>query len=310
MTLFIPFPLYLFVLFILLLFLFSLSLPKPSQAQIPLSHLLLQSYKPNSKYQVNRNLTKIISQVLGISDIDTANQSNLPNQAPNQDIPPIGGDGQVITIALLGDSMIDTLGELKFLKTALKNFYPNQVFNIINYGLGASNIEYGLYRLSNQYDYQEEIHPSLLSQKPDIIVIESFAYNNFGNSQVGIDKHWLTLGAITTKIKQDLPQAKIIISATIAPNSVVFSNGAPGINLSAIEKIQKTKTINLYLKNAINFATSQNFILSDAYTPSLKNQDGNSVFISRDDGIHPNSLGAQFFSDILAQTIQKYKLIP
>jgi len=246
---------------------------------------------------------------MGVSDTNTTNQPDLPDQPQNQNIPAVGGDGKVITIALLGDSMIDTLGDMEFLKTALKNFYPNQVFNIINYGLGASNIEYGLYRLSNQYDYQGETHPSLLSQKPDIIVIESFAYNNFGNTQAGIDKHWLTLGAITTKISQELPDTKIIISATIAPNSVIFSNGTPSINLSAIEKIQKTKTISLYLKNTINFATSQAFILSDAYTPSLKNGDGNPIFINQDDGIHPSSLGAQFYSDILAQTINKYKLI-
>lgn len=299
----------------LFLLLFSLILPTTTaHAQIPLSHLLIQSYKPSSKYQINQKLTKIISQTLGIADSTPDHQPNLTDsqssQSPdNQHMPSIGGYGNTITIALLGDSMIDSLGDLTFLKDALKRLYPNKVFNIINYGLGASNIEYGFYRLQNQYEYQDEIHLSLLSQKPDIIVVESFAYNNFGNNQSGIDRHWLTLGAITTKIKEQLPQSKIILSATIAPNSIIFANNAPGFNLSAIEKIQKTNTINLYLKNTINFATSQGFILSDAYTPSLKKNDGNPIFISRDDGIHPNNLGVQFFSDILTQTIQKYKLI-
>ena len=304
--------LYLFVLIILFISLVLLTSPVSAQAQIPLSHLLLQSYKPTSKYKVNKKLTKIISNVLGLS---TSNITNLTQSITNptndlsQDIPPIGGQGKTITIALLGDSMIDTLGDLTFLKNSLKQVFPNKVFNIINYGLGASNIEYGLFRLSNQYDYQGQVHPSLLSQKPDILVIESFAYNNFGNTQSGIDKHWLTLGAITTKIKRDLPQTKIILAVTIAPNSVIFANGAPGTNFSAIEKIQKTNTISLYLKNTINFATSQNFILADAYNPSLKNDDGNPIFINRNDGIHPNNLGAQFFGDILTQTIEKYKLV-
>lgn len=299
-------------LFIISLFV-CLATPTPTQAQIPLSHLLLQTYKPSSKYAVNTQLTKIVSNILGVTTTNsTTNQDNSTNISPpgnSQDLPAIGGQTDTITIALLGDSMIDTLGDLSFLKNALKANYPTKMFNIINYGLGASNIEYGLFRLSNQYEYQGQIHPSLLSQKPDIIVIESFAYNNFGNSQQGIDKHWLTLGAITTKIKEKLPKSKIVLATTIAPNSVIFANGAPATNFSAIEKIQKTNTINLYLKNTINFANSQNFILADAFSPSLKNNDGNPIFISRNDGIHPNSLGAQFFSDILTQTIQKYKLI-
>ena len=89
----------------------------------------------------------------------------------------------------------------------------------------------------------------------------------------------------------------------------IFANGAPGIDYSALEKLQQSKTINLYLKNLINFAKSQNFPLADAFTPSLKNGDGNQIFIDRDDGIHSSSLGTQFFQDILFESLVKYKSI-
>jgi len=280
--------------------------PLPSFAQIPLSHLLIQSYKPSSIYQVKTNLVKTVGNILGLSTTPI-NQTPLPTPSPQQDLA-IGGYQKPITIAILGDSMIDTLKDFSYLKKSLQTAYPQYIFNIINYGLGASDIEYGLFRLENDYQYLDEHHPSLLSQNPDIIIIESFAYNNFGNTQAGFDKHWLNLGAITTKIKQSLPNTKILLTSTIAPSSVIFGNGS-GTSFSALEKLQKTKTINLYLQNLINFSKSQNFPLADAYTPSLKNQDGNPIFVNKDDGIHPSSLGAQFFQDILFESLQKYKFI-
>jgi len=284
--------------------------PKTTYAQIPLSHLLIQSYKPSSIYQVKSNIVKTVGNILGLTDTPV-NQNSLPTPTPSPqpELPAIiGGYQKQITIAILGDSMIDTLKDFSYLKKSLQTVYPQYIFNIINYGLGASNIEYGLFRLENDYQYLDEHHSSLLSQNPDIIIIESFAYNNFGNTQAGFDKHWLNLGALTTKIKQSLPNTKILLTSTIAPNSIIFANGS-GISFSALEKLQKTKTINLYLQNLINFSKSQNFPLADAYTPSLKNQDGNPIFINKDDGIHPSTLGSQFFQDILFESLQKYKFI-
>lgn len=290
-----------------MLFIFILTFllfPRPISAQIPLYQLLLQAYKPSSQYSYKPMQITSPGTVLGV-------QSVQPSDITTSEPTPInvGGYQKTITIALLGDSMIDTLSPFSYFKKSLTNKYPQYNFNILNYGLGASNIEYGLFRLENDYRNQDVLYPSLVSQLPDIVVVESFAYNNFGNSQAGFDRHWLALGAITTRIQKHLPNAKIVLAATIAPNSAIFGNGAPGINYSALEKIQQTKTVNLYLKNIINFAKSQNFPLSDSYTPSLINQDGNPVFISKTDSIHPSSLGGQFFFDNLLDTFSKYKII-
>ena len=286
--------------FFFVLFLLLLTQPRQTLAQIPLSHLLIQAYKSSSLYQAKPNITLSSSQVLGVS----TTQKPVPSI-----VPAIGGYQTPITIALLGDSMIDTLADFSYFKKSLTNLYPQYHFNILNYGLGASNIEYGLYRLENDYRYQDTFYPSLVSQLPDIVVIESFAYNNFGNSQTGFDKHWLALGAIITKIRYLLPQAKIVLATTIAPNSAIFANNAPGINYSALEKIQQTKTIDLYLQNTINFAKSQKIPLSDSYTPSLVNGDGNPFFINKTDNIHPSVLGAQFFFDTILETFNKYKIL-
>jgi len=207
--------------------------------------------------------------------------------------------------------MIDTLGTgAPALQNALARYYPGRKFRIFNYGVGASHIEYALYRLTQDYDYDGQHYPSLISRKPDIIIIESFAYNNFGNTQEGIDRQWLNLGAITTTIREKLPNTKIILAAVPAPNSQNFASGAPGINLNVLDQQEKTKTIKIYLQNLVNFATSQKYPLANAYTPSLTAQDeGLPDLISETDHLHLSDLGLQFLSDTIASTLHDKKII-
>jgi len=312
----------LWLLFFLLIFFF----PTPTQAQIPLLHQLTAAYQPTFRPAKSPPPQNIHPATAGAIPTPTATPtpSDLPDTTPpttgqilgitNQNTTSptptpqnIGGGGKIITVALLGDSMIDTIDNQVLEKSLLK-YYPQHKFNILNCGLGASHIEYGLFRLKNDYQHDQQFYPSLLSQKPDIIVIESFAYNNFGNSQAGINRQWLALGAITTEIKQNLPDTKIIMAATIAPHSVTFANGSH-FDFTALEKIEKTTTIKLYLQNLINFATSQNFTLANAYTPSLINNQANSSLISLSDHLHPSPLGAEFFSDTIASTIFQNKIL-
>jgi len=276
--------------FFFFLFIFFFLSPSPAKAQIPLFFQLQVAYQPRKI----KSKPQFSPQVLGLATTDPVSFSTpTPASLPPQNV---GGEGQVITIALLGDSMIETIPS-GTLEKSLNLYYPYYKFNVLNYGRGASNIEQGLSFL-----------PSLLSQKPNLIAVESFAYNNFGNNQSGIDRQWLALGAITTQIKKNLPDSKIILAATLAPNSIIFGNGSP-YTFTSLEKIEKTSTIKLYLKNIINFATSQNFPLADTFTPSLKNDQGDPQFINSDDNIHPSDQGAQFFCDTLASTIFQNKLI-
>lgn len=289
------------VFFLLLFFL----LVSPSYSQIPLIHQLISAYHPSS-----------ISFRSPVSVLNSPAPAVLGTKitAPSPLITPIpinvGGEGQIIKIAVLGDSMIDTLQPgLPQLQSALQKYYPNVKFLITNNGTGGQNIENGLYRLLNSYEYLGQKYPSVISQKPDIIIVESFAYNNFGNSSSGIDRQWLALGAITTNIKEKLPSTKIVLAATIAPNSVIFGNGVPGTNFSSLEKIEKSSTIKLYLQNLVNFATSEHYPLANAYHPSLISGEGNKNLINAQDNLHPSGPGGQFFCDTVAKTIFDNQLI-
>lgn len=267
----------------------------------PLYYQLLQAYHPNS-------YTPPVSTTIDlVENIPTPPPQVLGDSTIVSKLPPVGGEGKVIDLALLGDSMIDTLSE-NICQASFQKYYPATKFNFLKYGYGSTNIESASKRLTENTTYLNHQNPPLLSQNPDIIVIESFAYNNFGNSQIGINRHTQALQNLTKLIKERLPQAKIILASTIAPNSVTFANGIKDMHFSALEKIEKTSTIKLYLQNIINFASKNNLPLADAFHPSLFGQEGLEELINSSDHLHPSSLGSELFCDTLAKSIFDHQL--
>lgn len=209
------------------------------------------------------------------------------------------------TIAFLGDSMIDTMGAgLPAVQTDLKKIYASTNFTLLNYGVGATNIDYGIQRITENYTYLGKQIPSLASTHPDIVVLESFAYNPFPVAN-GIDRHWLALARAVDTINATIPGAKIIIAATIAPNSTVFGDGAAGLSFSPQDKIDRTTVIKQYLDSTVKFAASQHLPLADVYHASLNgNGDGILTYINGGDHIHYSDAGRALFAKILANTLQ------
>ncbi len=209
-----------------------------------------------------------------------------------------------LTIAVLGDSMVDTLGsDLPHLKKELSRRFPGIEFTLINHGVGASNIETGLTRLTNGYNYLGENRPAVLSQNPDIIVIESFAYNHWENTQSDLDRQWITLAKMTETIKSKNPDTKIVLATTIAPYCPTYTDGSA--NLPPERKSVECATVKAYLQNLINFAGSQGYPLADAYHASLSGGDGNLKYINQSDHIHPSDSGKALFSQKIAAAIEK-----
>ena len=209
-----------------------------------------------------------------------------------------------LTVAVLGDSMIDTMGPgLPDLKQELIRRFPGTSFTLLNYGVGASNIESGLNRLTNGYTYLGETKPALLSQNPDILVIESFAYNHWGNTQSDLDRQWLNISKIIEVAKSHHPGIKIVLAATIAPHCPDYTDGSA--NLPPERKYAECATVKAYLQNLVNFASSQHFPLADAYHSSLTGEDGNPQYINQGDHIHPSAAGRLLFSQKVAEAFAK-----
>lgn len=216
-----------------------------------------------------------------------------------------------ITIALLGDSMMDTLGPAApALHTALKKLYPNTTFTIKNFGVGGTGIQYGIKRITEGYTYLGTSYPSLVATHPDIVVIESFGYNPFGDDAGTIDSHWLLLAKAVDTVKTHLPSAKIVMAATIAPNANRFGDGAAGLSFSVIDKWQRTTTIKKYLENTVRFASGEHLPLADAYHPSLMpDGNGNLVYINSGDHIHYSDKGRALMAKKIAEAIAKNNLL-
>lgn len=211
-------------------------------------------------------------------------------------------------IALLGDSMIDTLGGLSDLQNALHKTYPKTTFSLLNYGVGGTNIDYGLERLTSNYVYLGNDVLALVSEKPDIVVVESFGYNPYSFDEGALDKHWLQLAHIVDVTKKELPEAKIVIAATIAPDAKTFGDGA--LSWETEGKLHKTTVIKSYLENTVRFAQSQHLPLADAYHPSLDSSgNGKEEYINQGDHIHYSDQGREFFSQKIADTIMNNKLL-
>lgn len=216
-----------------------------------------------------------------------------------------------IKIALLGDSMIDTLGpDFPALKQILKDTYPHIESDILNYGVGGTNIDYGIQRITSDYDYLGNSIPSLSSQQPDIVIIESFGYNPYPYDAGALDTHWLALAKAVDTVEQTIPNAKIIIAVTIAPNETTFTQGALGLNFTVEERKTKTNIIKSYLESTIRFAQGEKLPLADAYTASLTSEGtGNTVFINPGDNIHPSDEGKMLFAQAILATIQQHNMI-
>ena len=238
----------------------------------------------------------------------TPTPSLTPTPSP---IPTRTARKQSFTIALLGDSMVDTLGsDLGILKQMLSKTYPSVGFTMKNYGVGATNIDFGIERITNGYTYLGNPMPALVSQNPDVVVIESFGYNPFSFDEGAMDKHWLALGKAVSTLRNALPNVRIVIGATIAPNASVFGDGASGLSFDPIAKSQKVTVIKKYLENAVNFAKSQGLPLADAYHPSLDGSgNGKIAYINPGDHIHYSDAGRNFFSQKIAGAIINNKLL-
>lgn len=212
-------------------------------------------------------------------------------------------------IALLGDSMTDTIGRgLPDLKNMLKQYFPDKQFTLLNYGQGSTDLDSGVYRLTHKSFYLGAVYPPVLTYKPDILVVESFAYNHWTNTQHDLDRQWLTYAKIIDIVKKESPQTKIIMAASIAPDSFSFGDGS--LNWPMSLKWDSTQTTKAYLLNATRFAASQNLPLADAYHPSLDDKNnGLSTYINPGDHIHPSAEGARFFSEKIVDTIKQYNMI-
>ncbi len=206
------------------------------------------------------------------------------------------------TIALIGDSLIDTMGEnLEYLEKSLKAKYPETKFNLYNFGIGSQNVEQGLKRFNSPFTNRARNYPPISQINADIIVLGSFAYNPFDPHDK--NRHYLTLIELVKEAKKT--NAQIYQLAEIAPKKVGFGKGTNGINWPEDKAELQAAHIVEQLENAKSVATNQNIILIGAFSPSQAiGEFGSGVYTDGNDGIHPSVQGHVFMANLIAQTLK------
>lgn len=216
---------------------------------------------------------------------------------------------QDYTLVLVGDSMTEYLGNSDELRAYLKEYYPRNSFEVLNYGFGSTNILSVEKRLTQNSFYSREFRP-ILDIAFDLILIESFGHNPLSQFplDVGLKKQREALDKIVELIKKENPSSKILFVATISPNKKVYAYRK--VDLSDEDREKWANERIAYIKNHIEYALSHNIPLVNIYEKSLNEEgDGNLEYISDTDYIHPSPNGVRFISREIADFIFKNRIL-
>lgn len=206
------------------------------------------------------------------------------------------------TIAVFGDSMVDTMGErMEYLEHALKAKYPKTTFKLYNYGVGSQNVEEGIARFGKEFRYQSRTYTSLPVLAPDIVILGSFSYNPF--SPYDRNKHWLALAKLIQEAKRT--GADVYMLAEIAPLRSDFGKGPNGVNWDQVTSFEHSGEIIEQLENTVGLAKNENVILINAFEKSIVNnrREGKKEYVNPSDGIHPSVKGHEFIAKEIVETL-------
>lgn len=207
------------------------------------------------------------------------------------------------SIAVYGDSMVDTMGErLEYLEKELQTRYPDVTFHLYNYGVGSQNIHDGLERWNKPLRYVDRDFPAITEVKPDIIIAGSFAYNVlFPHDR---NAHWLGYTELVQRAQKLTPQVYML--AEIIPCRHGFGFGPNGVNWEPATAWSHTEKIIEQLENVLGLSRTLGVRLIDAYTPSMQDdkKDCRKELVNPSDNIHPSVEGHQFIAKIIADTLE------
>lgn len=246
-----------------------------------------------------RKVVKGESVSLMITPAFTPTPTLIPTSSPPA---PIFLKKELYSIAIFGDSMVDTMGEkLEHLQEILASKYPQTKFNLYNYGVGGQNVEQGLARFENSFVNRERQYPPIPALIPDILIIGSFAYNPFSTHDR--NKHYILLKDLITKAKN--VSSNVYLLAEIAPLKTGFGKGKNGVNMPEDAASEKASQIIEQLDDVINLSIAENIPLINVYYNSrIDGSYGNPDLVNKDDGIHPSFAGHSFTAELIAEGIR------
>lgn len=196
------------------------------------------------------------------------------------------------TIAIFGDSMVQTMGEsLPYLQKELTKKYPQIKFQLYNFGVGSENIGQGLDRFPKTFQ----------SLRPDILIIGSFAYNPY--YPYDREKYVYNLTQLLTKAKEITPNTYLFVE--IAPLKRGFGQGNQGVNWPADLAYEHATQIIAHLAGAKEIAGVLQIPVIDVFSKTWINKEleGNKKYVNTSDGIHPSVAGHQLTAETIVSSL-------
>jgi lysophospholipase L1-like esterase len=218
-------------------------------------------------------------------------------------------------IACLGDSMTAFWGpELPELQDALAREFPDQPFELLNYGVSGTRAEYGIHRITHEYPnpFGSGNQKCLSAASPDLVIAESFAYNhrldgkhNVANYTSVLRRLWDTVAAATP--------AKLLFLVTIPPDPERFLDHVPTYKDVAPElRREWAESSDMYLRAAVDFASQQNVPTINVYERVQKQvAEGTPIrwFIDQNDNIHPSRYAYELIADEIVKAIRQHRML-
>jgi hypothetical protein len=220
-----------------------------------------------------------------------------------------------IKIAMLGDSMTDTAGlDCKELKLQLDQYYPGLQFELLNYGVGGTRAGYGLWRLTHEYEFRNTKFAPLVEIKPDIVLLESFAYNNGsdGDFPGGIE-HFRDMHQQIVTTLREKTSAEIVFVVTIAPDPERFLESVQNFVFTPSSVLRRMAEDRVkYLQEGLKIAAELDLPVVNVYQATLDAAAGGvplGTFIDQKDWIHPNAEGHRLTASLTIEVFKKYNLL-
>ena len=201
------------------------------------------------------------------------------------------------------------------LTAELATEYPDKKFEIINQGVGGTRVGYGLWRLTNEYKIEKKKFPPLVSLNPDLVILESFAYNNATDGLLGDEglEHFRDMHCKIVDTIREKTKADIIFVVTIAPDVDHFIESVPCFYNTPKSILRSMAEERMrYLEEAIKIADDLSLPLVNVYAATLDAKDAGTplrTFITPEDWIHPGPKGHELTARLTVKIMKQNNLI-
>ncbi len=214
-------------------------------------------------------------------------------------------------VILYGDSMTEYLHRPpRMLSEHLRQLQPHTVYDISNWAIGGTRAELVLYRLLYEFWHGRERMLPLTQSRPDILVIESCAFNNANDREEGISNFHFIWDHILEACRQHAPQARIITYLTIAGAPVVPQEKSNRLFFRSHPEIfsYRHKWREIYQQAFVEWALGQKDRGVEFVDVRAEVRRQEALGIERThwisaDGVHPNPAGVELISEWIARTI-------